>query len=144
VNLVKRVMEDDGLSDADMVQSVDTAKLAQLFDADAVLYVTIERWESRYALLSTTTEVQLRYELREGATGQELWQHTEQVVYTPNANDGSLAGLIITAIAAAIERAAPNYMPLARMANSQAVTRPHQGIPAGPYAATYGKDRSDF
>ena len=55
VNMVKRTMEDDGLSDADMVANADPVKLAQLFGADAVLYATIDEWDSRYILVSTTT-----------------------------------------------------------------------------------------
>jgi hypothetical protein len=43
VNLVKRVLEDDGLADAFLVHSADPARLAALFGADAVLYVAIER-----------------------------------------------------------------------------------------------------
>ena len=46
VNLVKRVLEDDGLSDAVLVHSADPKRLAALFGADAVLYVTIERWDA--------------------------------------------------------------------------------------------------
>jgi hypothetical protein len=145
VHMVKRVLEDDGLSDADLVHNAETAQLAKLFGADAVLYVTIEKWESRYAIFATTTEIEIGYVLREGSTGEELWRHTETLAYTPNAGDNAgIAGLIFKAIAAAVERAEPNYIPLARSANALAVSRPHQGIPAGPYLDAYGKDKADF
>ena len=51
VNLVKRVLEDDGLSDANLVHSASAEKLASLFGADAVLYVTINRWDAQYFVL---------------------------------------------------------------------------------------------
>ena len=44
VNMVKRTMEDDGLSDADMVSAADPKRLASLFGADAVLYASIDTW----------------------------------------------------------------------------------------------------
>ncbi|MBP9855619.1 MAG: DUF799 family lipoprotein, partial [Candidatus Omnitrophica bacterium] len=44
VNMIKRVLEDDGLSDANLVHDAPVEKLAALFGADAVLYVTIKRW----------------------------------------------------------------------------------------------------
>ena len=47
VNMVKRTMEDDGLSDADMVANAEPVRLASLFGADAVLYASIEKWNSR-------------------------------------------------------------------------------------------------
>jgi hypothetical protein len=144
VHLVKRVMEEDGMSDADMIHNQDTVKLASLFSADAVLYVTIEKWESRYAFLSTTTEVEINYLIKDGATGQELWTYKQSMMYQPPQNSNGLAGLIVNAITAAIEKAAPNYMPLARQVNSLAILTPHQGIPAGPYAKTYKKDFDKF
>ncbi len=46
VNLVKRLLEDDGLADASLVHGAPTEKLAALFGADAVLYVTIQKRRS--------------------------------------------------------------------------------------------------
>jgi hypothetical protein len=143
VHLVKRVMEEDGMSDANMIHKQDPVKLALLFGADAVLYVTIEKWESRYAILTATTEVEIKYVIKDGKSGEELWSHQQSMVYQP-AQQSGLAGLIVNAITAAIEKAAPNYMPLARQANARALLTPHQGIPAGPYAVTYKKDSDKF
>jgi hypothetical protein len=66
-------------------------------------------------------------------------------VYSPQANNGGgLAGLIANAVVAALAKAAPNYMPLAHQANNQAINVKGTGLPAGPYAASFGKDASDF
>ena len=43
------------------------------------------------------------------------------MVYSPQANGAGLAGPIADAIAAAITKAVPNYIPLARQANAQAI-----------------------
>lgn len=146
VNLVKRVLEDDGLADADLVHNGDVTRLGQLFGCDSVLYVTIERWDSQYVVLSTTTTVELSYLLKDARSGETLWSDKEKFVYQPQASNsgGALGALIGQAIAAAIEKAAPNYMPLAQRANATAVTRPHQGLPAGPYIDLYKKDGADF
>ena len=146
VNLIKRVMEDDGLADADMVHNGDTARLASLFGADSVLYISIERWDSKYAVLATVTTVELAYTLKSGTTGQELWKHKEKIAYDPGAqqSQGGLAGLIAKAVVAAMEKAKPNYMPLARQANGLAVYRAGQGLPAGPMDAMFQKDQQEF
>lgn len=146
INVVKRVMEDDGLSDADMVHSSDTTKLASLFGADSVLYISIERWDARYAVFSTVTTVELSYTLKSGATGQPLWVHKETLAYDPAAqqSQSGLAGLIAKAVVAAMEKAKPNYIPLARQANSLAIYRNGQGLPAGPHDPLYLKDGVEF
>src|SRR5205823_6749577 len=69
VNLVKRMLEDDGLSDAALVHGADPIRLCNLFGADAVLYATIERWTAKYILLSTQVEVEFNYVLKDGKTG---------------------------------------------------------------------------
>src|SRR4051794_18853787 len=48
VNLVKRVLEDNGLADPDLVHQAAAPKLAELFGCDTVLYVCIERWDAQY------------------------------------------------------------------------------------------------
>jgi hypothetical protein len=146
VHLVKRVMEDDGLSDADLVHSAPPERLGEMFHADAILYVTIEKWDSTYAVFATSTEVTIAYALKDAHTGETLWDDTEALVYQPQANNsgGGLAGLIAQAVVAAMERAAPNYMPLARQANGMAVNGPGKGLPAGPYSPKYGADAEAF
>lgn len=142
VNLVKRVLEDDGLSDADLLHNASTAKLCSLFGADSVLYVSIERWDARWALLSTSVTVELTYAIKEGKTEQTIWEQKEKMVYVPqNSNTGNpLANLVAAAITAAVTKAAPNYMPLAHQANAKAFQMAGTGIPAGPYHELYKKD----
>lgn len=143
INAVKRVLEDDGMADSSLVHSAPTSKLANLFGADAVLYVVVEQWDAKYAVLTTTTTVALSYQIRDGKTDDVLWKNRVKRVYKPDSGGSSSGGglgglaaqLIVKAVVAAMEKGAPNYMPLARQANANALLRyPGPGIPPGPYA----------
>jgi hypothetical protein len=136
VNLVKRVLEDDGLADAAMVEASDPVRLCALFGADAVLYSTIDSWTARYVVVATQVEVQFSYVLKDGRTGEELWRGREQGTYSTSSGQGLLGDIIV----AAVHKASPNYMPLARAANAKAMAYPGPGLPAGPYRAEYRKD----
>lgn len=148
VNLVKLVMEEDGLADADMVHQADPTRLGELFGADAILYIVIESWETQYVVLSATTTVSFTYVLKSGRTGEELWRESATRQYSPSANTGGSGGLlgvlVAAAISAAIQKAAPNYIPLAKQANTWAVSSVGKGFPAGPHHAQYGKDKDKF
>ncbi len=135
VNMIKRVLEDDGLSDADLVHNASVEKLASLFGADAVLYISIQRWDARYLILSTTITVELKYVIKDGKTGETLWEDLRHVQYTPSSSSSGnpLADLVVMAVVSAIEKAAPNYMPLAHQANQATFKYPGPGIPPGPY-----------
>jgi len=138
INAVKRVLEDDGLADSSLVHSAPTSKLASLFGADAVLYIIIEQWDAKYLLLTTQVTVAINYQIRDGKTGDVLWENEQKMVYSPQQQQSSgnaIADLIILLAQAAITKAAPNYIPLANQANAQALFKyPGPGIPFGPYA----------
>ena len=137
VNLVKRMLEDDGLADASLVHGTDPVRLCALFGADAVLFISIEQWTAKYIILSTQVTVEFHYVLKDGRTGEELWRDHETNTYASDSGGGGLAGAIAAAI---IAKAAPNYMPMARQANAHAMTYPGPGFPAGPYRPEYRKD----
>ena len=137
VNLVKRTLEDDGLADPGVVHAADPARLASIFGADAVLYVTIERWDARWVLVQTTVTVEFSYVLRDGKTGAPLWQERRTMQYSSDSGGGGLLGAIVSA---AVTRASPNYMPLARRANGTALAYPGPGFPSGPYHPEHGHD----
>lgn len=145
--MVKRVLEDQGLSDAGLVHSADASRLGALFGCDAVLLVEIQRWDSQYIVISTSTNVQFDYVLKSCKTGEELWRDTQSLTYSPQAsNSGNpLADLLVQAIVSAIEKAAPNYIPLTQQANLLASSTPGRGLPAGPYLPTaHGQDRAQY
>lgn len=145
INMVRSVLADDGLSDADLVHSGDPRRLGELFGADAIMYISIDRWDAKYAILSTTVTVELDYALKSAHSGQELWRNHQVMAYQPQASSNAgLVGLIADAIAAAITKAAPNYIPLAQQANALALGTKGRGLPAGPHDAQYQKDLKDF
>jgi len=145
INLVRGVMDEEGLSDANLVHQADPTVLGAMFGADAILYITIEHWETVYIILSATTTVSFKYSLKSGRTGETLWEDASTVQYTPQSNSGGgVGGLIAMAVAAAIQKAAPNYMPLARQANQMALWTPGKGLPAGPYHGEHGADLATF
>jgi hypothetical protein len=142
VNMVKRVLEDDGLADASLVHSAPTSRLAALFGADSVLYVTVNQWNAKYMLLNTQVNVELDYKIRDAKTDDLLWSYQQRMIYNSNnggGGGGGLAGLIaqliVEAVHAAITKGVPNYLPLANQANTLALlSYPGNGIPPGPYA----------
>lgn len=145
--MVKRVMEDEGLSDAGLVHGADASRFNRLFGCDSVLFVTIQQWDSKYMVIATQTTVKFDYTLKSCKSGATLWQESQGMVYSPqSSNSGNpLADLIAMAVVAAIQKGAPNYIPLAIQANMLAAGMPGRGLPAGPYQpAQFGKDQAAF
>jgi len=134
VNTAKFILEQEGFYEGEQIHQQPPESLAKLFGADAVLYVTIVRWDAQYALISTTVTVQFEYRIV-GKDGAELWRTTQVMQYSPQSNSsGSLmANLLVAAVNAAVTRAAPNYLPLTQQANQMVFILGPNAIPNGPY-----------
>lgn len=134
VNTVKFVLEQEGFYEGEQVHRQSAEALSSMFGADAVLYVTIKRWDAQYAVFSTVVTVEFDYRMV-GKDGIEIWQANEKMRYSPQAsNAGSpLGSLIAAALTAAMTRAAPNYIPLTQQANMQVFVLGPNAIPNGPY-----------
>ena len=130
VNTTKFILEQEGLYEGERIQLIPTPQLAAMFGADAVLYVTINRWDAQFILISTTITVDFDYRIV-SSSGVEIWRENKKMVYQPQNSGGGLIGAVITA---AIARAAPNYMPLAQAANQQVFQIGPNQLPNGPYA----------
>ncbi len=134
VNTVKVVLEQEGLYEPEMVRKMEPAELAALFGADAILFVTIKRWDAQYVFIATTVTVEFDYELKR-KDGSLIWQASKRMQYSPQqSQQGSpLAALIAAIVSAAVTRAAPNYLPLTQQANNQVLVVEPSRLPPGPY-----------
>lgn len=136
VHTVKTVLEQEGFYEGERIHSQPPEVLASLFGADAILYVVINRWDAKYAVLSTLVTVDFDYKIV-SKTGVEIWRAKKTMQYSPSNNNQQghpLAILIASAISAAATRAAPNYLPLTKQANYQVFWMGPDAIPNGPYA----------
>jgi hypothetical protein len=133
-HMVKSILEKEGMSDAGLVHKASPVRFGQLFGCDSVLLIDINRWESQYIVISTSTTVAFQYRLASCKDGSTLWEDKRELTYSPDASNyaNPLAGLIASAIKAALEKADPNYMPLASQANLMAAATPGQGLPFAP------------
>lgn len=146
-NMVKGLLEDNGLSDPALLYSADANRLKPLFGCDSALYLSIDKWESKYAVIATSTNVAFNYELRSCDSGDVLWSNEQTLSYSPSATGSGniFADLVAQAVISALEKGAPNYIPLAQQANLLASSTAGQGLPAGPYLAdAYNSDLETF
>jgi hypothetical protein len=137
VNTTKYILEQEGYYEGEKIHQQPTPALAKLFGADAVLYVSINRWDAQYAVLTTVVTVDFDYRMV-AKDGTEIWHEQKKMQYQPqNNNSGSPMAMLVGAIVnAALARAAPNYMPLTRQANQEVFFLNPNAIPNGPYRKT--------
>jgi hypothetical protein len=136
IPLVDQQLAAEGIVDGEQLKHVDIHKFKQLFGADAVLFVTINQWDTNYYLTSSNVTVGADFDLISTHDGSLLWHYKNQVVVNTSGNTGNILGnLIATAINAAIT----DYVPIARQVNNTVIST----LPFGHYHARYLADQKD-
>ena len=130
INLTKRMLEDNGLADANLVHEASAQKLGKLFGADAILYMNIKQWNAKYVLLQTFITVQIEYKLKDASSGATLWEHT-QLVQVKSGGDTLAAMLVESVMYKAMEDS--HSINAAMYTHTYAFTYPGPGLPNGFY-----------
>jgi len=138
VYLTELLLRDLGLPEAGLVHQLPSQRFFDLFGADAVLFITIKDWSTKYLILVSSVVVEMEYVLKDTRTGTVLWQSKQQVARSSGGSNP-----IAMVVSAALNALFTDYLPLARQANNQ-VFRPPDGLPAGRYHPDHGKDRDRF
>jgi hypothetical protein len=142
MEVVYDILQQEGLSDAETMSNIPPQKFREFFGNDAVLYVSILKWNTSYVVVSGSVTVQAECELKSSITGETLWAYNEEVtVSTEGSNYGSggWVGLIAKVVSTAIQTATQDYVPLATTANEKIFAT----LPYGKYHKRFDQDKKD-
>ena len=133
--VTQRFLRNEGFTEGYQIKDIPPQKFQGLFGADAVLYVTITKWDTAYWVLGGNVTVGADYELKSTKTGATLWAHKSvNKINTGGDSGGGILGAIITT---AIKTSTQDYVPIARNINLTAM----QTMPAGKYNKQHDKDQ---
>ncbi len=129
----------EGIYDSELLKDMPLSKFKEFFGADAVLFTTIKEWDKSYMVFASSLTVSIDCQMKSTETNEILWEYNGTVVVdlSGGGSDGSPVGLIVSAVATAVNTAIVDYVPYARMANYQAL----QSIPYGKYHAQFNLDQ---
>ena len=141
VAVVDAVLRENGVPLPPEMHEVSLEKLQEVFDADAVLYVTIKKWTTTYLVLDTTTTVVLDYRLIDTDTKLDLWRWQQAFQYSPSRQEsGLVAKIVVAAVHAAQSGSGRLERDVAVAANRTAFYRPRHGLLTGARNPDYQKD----
>lgn len=136
--LTADVLRQQGIYDSELVYDVPLNKFHDYFGADAVLFTKINHWDTSYSVIASTLTVSISAEIKSTKTSEVLWQYSGTVVVDLSVSGGGgLSGLLVSAIATAINTAAADYTTYAKQANGRFIG----SMPVGPYHPMHMKDQ---
>lgn len=140
IAVVDQFLKENGLPSAGEMHQVPLGKMREILGADAVLYITVEQYGTKYQIINAATIVQARAKLVDTGTELVLWEGRTSVQQNSNAGSGGLIGALVAAALTQIINssidAAHNLSP---RANTVLIDTEERGLLYGPYHPKYDK-----
>jgi len=139
VVVVDHFFKENGMpTPGEMVQA-PLDKIREIVGADAVLYITLRQYGTRYQVISSTTVVVAVAKLVDTRTGALLWQGTLAAQDSSGGSGSILADLVGALIMQVVGHSTDHAHDVAGMANAQLAIK-DRGLLYGPYSPKYGQE----
>lgn len=142
VVIVNETFKENGLNDGAEIQAVDLKKIRQVYNPDAILYMDIDDYGTKYQVINSTTTVSISAKLVDAKTGDIIWTGAKKI--TVNSNDNGNQGFLSAVTSALIsqikDKVKDSAFDLAGNVESNLLSASRtDGILYGPYHPAYQK-----
>ena len=135
VEIVIDIFQKEGIVDSTMIKGLPTSIFKKNFGADAVLFVTINKWDKQYVVIAGNVSVSMDYVMLSTETSEVIWSYSaKQTIDTTAESSGFI---MLDILSTAITTATTDYVPIAKQVNYQAFT----ALPHGGYSDQHGLDQ---
>ena len=135
VEIVKDIFQKEGIVDSTMIKGLPTSIFKKNFGADAVLFVTINKWDKQYVVIAGNVSVSMDYVMLSTETSEVIWSYSAtQTIDTTAESSGFI---MLDILSTAVTTATTDYVPIAKQVNYQAFT----ALPHGGYSDLHGLDQ---
>ena len=137
VAVIDQYLKDNGMPTAGEMHQIPLNKVAEIIGADAVLYLTLEQYGSKYQLVNATSIVTVSARLVDTRSGILLWQGRATAQNGSSGSGNILADLVAAAITQAINSKTDAAHAICPQANTLLFDAKDRGLPYGPYSPKY-------
>lgn len=141
VTEVDEILKANGMPTAGEMHQVPLNKVAEIIGADSVMYITLEKYGSKYQVINSATTVEASAKLVDTKTGITLWQGHAIAQENSGGSDNIIADLISAAVTQAINSSTDEAHAVSRATNELLFTSKNKGLLYGPYNPNFGKEK---
>jgi hypothetical protein len=139
VAVVDQFFKENGMPMPGEMHQAPLNKIREIIGADAVLYLTLKQYGTKYQILNSATVVTAEGRLVDAETGILLWAGVVSAQENSGGSGDILADLISALIFQAVNKSTDNAHDVAHAANAQFAIK-NRGLLYGPYHPKYGKE----
>lgn len=143
VALVDETFRQNGVTSAVDAHGISTAKLREVFGADAAVYLTVRKYGTTYNILASETRVEVEGRIVDLRSGELLWKGRAVATSAEEQQQsaGGIVGILVTAVVKQILSTTTDAsFRYAGVANQRLLGEPrYNGVLAGPRSPNFGK-----
>ena len=142
VSVVDEMFKQNGLIDGNAIRSANLQKIHNIFGADSIFYINVNKYGTSYKVFDSVTGVELEGRLVDLKTGKVLWEGTGAFAQgSTKSNDGALLALVKSAINQIVDTTRDKGYEVSGPAmNSLVYKGRNGGLLVGPRHSLYGKE----
>jgi len=135
VAVIDQYLKANGMPSAGEMHQIPLARIAEIIGADAVLYVDLKQYGSKFQVVSSNAVVTVTAKLIDTRSETVLWAGSATAQNNSNSNNSGsfLAQLLAAAIVQAIGSKTDVSHGVCRLANAQLFESEGRALPYGPY-----------
>ena len=142
VVLVDQLLKENGLPTAGEMHQTPLNKISEIIGADAVLYVTLLEYGTKYMLINSATTVSVKGKLVDTKTGLTLWEGTGSGQQNSSGSGNLIADAVSALITQVVNSSTDQAHDVSRMANANLLTIKGHGLLYGPYSPKYESEEA--
>jgi hypothetical protein len=139
VVLVDHFFKENGMPSPGEMAQAPLDKIREIIGADAVLYITLRQYGTRYQVIASATVVSAVAKLVDTRTGTLLWEGTVVAHANSGGSGNILADLLGALVTQVVGYSTDHARNLAEQANVQYAIK-DRGLLHGPYSPRYGQE----
>lgn len=142
VAVVDAMMKDNGVPTPEDMALVSLDRIREVINPDAVLYMTVVEWGTKYQVIDSYSVVHVRGSLVDVDTGLVMWEGEHAVRSSSSAGQGDLIGMLIAAaVNQIVQSMVDPTRDLAATTNTQLIQNENHGLLMGERNSQYETDQ---
>lgn len=134
VTVVDQMMKENGLPSANEMHEVSLKKIKEIINPDAVLYLTLEQYGSKFVVIESQTTVVASGKLVSTVSGEVLWEgKVVKVISSSNGGGGLVGALLGAVVSQAVNSSVDHAHEVSVLASNELFMTDGQGLINGPY-----------
>lgn len=144
VAVIDTLMKQNGVPSPEEMARVPLDKIRDVIGPDAVLYITVVEWGTKYQVIDSVSIVHVRGRLISTDTGLVLWEGEHTARKSSNSGQTNIIGMLVSALINQIGSTLSDpTRNLAAMTNAEMFLDPRDGLLLGPRNSEFEADQRE-